>query len=192
MALCGARNRRHDAASASQNTASTTQSEDTGPGPLGTLLRRLPPVLNADDVPGCSTTPVAPAFVRHACVGGKQAIRVLYSASSSRRNAHRQAWATGAKRTPIVVPLGQLGLRASHTVLPMHVGMAHQQQPHRVDTAAAAVCVYCTHSALEYCTPSACPSVCVQAVASLHGTLPAKLLSVCTNVPLVPDPARAA
>ena len=32
MALCGARNRRHDAASASQNTASTTQSEDTGPG----------------------------------------------------------------------------------------------------------------------------------------------------------------
>ena len=32
MALCGARNRRRDAASASQNTASTTQSEDTGPG----------------------------------------------------------------------------------------------------------------------------------------------------------------
>ena len=85
-----------------------------------------------------------------------------------------------------MVSLGQLELGASHTVLLMHVGMA------RVDTAAPAVCVYCTHSALEYCTPSACPSVCVQAVASLHGTLPAKLLSVCTNVPLVPDPARAA
>ena len=86
-----------------------------------------------------------------------------------------------------MVSLGQLELGASHTVLLMHVGMA------RVDTAAPAVCVYCTHSALEYaCTLSACPSFCVQAVASLHGTLPAKFLSVSTNVPHVPDPARAA